>query len=81
MRYKRAGKNCPSLEDYVEQPAVEIARVLTFIGVEDMFATDLAGLVQRPDSLGRWRRELEVELAAKMLSVGSAELSQFGYED
>jgi Sulfotransferase family len=67
------------LEDYVEKPAQEIARILSFTGMDENAAADLAGLVQRPDTLGRWRRDLAAEPASQMQSLGADVLSRFGY--
>jgi len=69
------------LEDYVENPIVEITRILEFVGVKDIESTDLASLAHRPDSLGRWRRELTPDKAAKMQTVSAGVLDLFGYEN
>jgi hypothetical protein len=69
------------LEDYVEKPAVEIARILTFVGIKGKDSSDLAAVVQRPDSLGRWRRELAPDKAADMQAVSDGILDLFGYEN
>ncbi len=67
-------------EDLVSTPNEEVARILNFVGSKNGGAEYLAAIPKRPESLGRWRHELDELVLQQMIAENGDELRRLGYE-
>jgi hypothetical protein len=65
-------------EDICDYPEREVKRITDFIDVPDSLVPDLASLVHKPKSIGRWKQHDENQVK-KVMEVGGKYLEEFGY--
>ncbi len=65
-------------EDICDNPVQEIEKIVQLIGSSGPGVEDLALLVNKPKSIGRWE-QAEADEIDRVLQIGRADLEYFGY--
>ena len=66
-------------EDLCQEPAKLTGRILAFAGCTRGSASEVSRIVQRPNSMGRWKA-FPQDVRERVISLGRPWLSQFGYD-